>query len=67
MFTPRHPETHARRYTVDQAELTLPVDTMIDTPGYRWDELPNVTYHWRVRSFDADERPSQWSAPRAIS
>jgi thiamine biosynthesis protein ThiI len=31
LFTPRHPETHARRYTIDQAELTLPVDTMVDT------------------------------------
>ena len=31
LFTPRHPETHAERYTVDQAELTLPVDTMIAT------------------------------------
>jgi len=30
LFTPRHPETHAQRYPVDQAELTLPVDTMID-------------------------------------
>jgi thiamine biosynthesis protein ThiI len=30
LFTPRHPETHAQRYTIDQAELTLPVDTMID-------------------------------------
>jgi thiamine biosynthesis protein ThiI len=29
LFTPRHPETHARRYTIDQAELTLPVDTMV--------------------------------------
>lgn len=30
LFTPRHPETHARRHTIDQAELTLPVDTMVD-------------------------------------
>jgi thiamine biosynthesis protein ThiI len=30
LFTPRHPETHARRYAIDQAELTLPVDTMVD-------------------------------------
>ena len=29
LFTPRHPETHAQRYTVDAAEKTLPVDTMI--------------------------------------
>jgi thiamine biosynthesis protein ThiI len=30
LFTPRHPETHVRRYAIDQAELTLPVDTMVD-------------------------------------
>jgi thiamine biosynthesis protein ThiI len=29
LFTPRHPETHAQRYAIDAAELTLPVDTMI--------------------------------------
>lgn len=31
LFTPRHPETHARRHAIDAAELTLPVDTMVDT------------------------------------
>jgi thiamine biosynthesis protein ThiI len=31
LFTPRHPETHAKRHTIDQAELTLPVDTMVDS------------------------------------
>lgn len=31
LFTPRHPETHANRYAIDQAELTLPVDTMVDS------------------------------------
>src|SRR6185436_17832446 len=31
LFTPRHPETHAKRYAIDQAELTLPVDTMVDS------------------------------------
>jgi thiamine biosynthesis protein ThiI len=30
LFTPRHPETHAKRHTIDGAELTLPVDTMVD-------------------------------------
>lgn len=29
LFTPRHPETHARRYAIDEAEKTLPVDEMI--------------------------------------
>ena len=31
MATPRHPETHAKRHTIDQAELMLPVDTMVDS------------------------------------
>jgi tRNA uracil 4-sulfurtransferase len=31
LFTPRHPETHARRHAVDEAEKTLPVDTMIQS------------------------------------
>jgi tRNA uracil 4-sulfurtransferase len=31
LFTPRHPETHARRHAVDTAEKTLPVDTMIQS------------------------------------
>jgi hypothetical protein len=65
------PVENAKRYQIqiarDDSFKDVVVDTMVDTPGYRWDELPNVTYHWRVRSFDADERPSQWSAPRAIS
>lgn len=29
LFTPRHPETHARRHAVDEVEKTLPIDTMI--------------------------------------
>lgn len=65
------PVDNATRYQLqiarDDTFKDIVVDTMVDTPGFRWDELPNVVYHWRVRSFDADERPSQWSAPRAIS
>jgi len=29
LFTPRHPETHARRGTVDEVEKTLPIDAMV--------------------------------------
>jgi len=29
LFTPRHPETHAKRHTIDEVENTLPVDTMV--------------------------------------
>lgn len=31
LFTPRHPETHAHRSTVDEAEKTLPIDDMVAT------------------------------------
>ena len=31
LFTPRHPETHAQRSTVDEAEKTLPIDEMVAT------------------------------------
>ena len=31
LFTPRHPETHARRAIVDDAEKTLPIDEMVTT------------------------------------
>jgi thiamine biosynthesis protein ThiI len=29
LFTPRHPETHARRFAVDEAEQALPIDDMV--------------------------------------
>jgi thiamine biosynthesis protein ThiI len=31
LFTPRHPETHARPATVEDAERTLPIDEMVKT------------------------------------
>jgi tRNA uracil 4-sulfurtransferase len=31
LFTPRHPETHARRATVEEAEKGLPIDEMVKT------------------------------------
>jgi thiamine biosynthesis protein ThiI len=29
LFTPRHPETHARRAAVEEAEQSLPIDDMV--------------------------------------
>ncbi len=29
LFTPRHPETHARRHMVEEAEASLPIDELI--------------------------------------
>jgi hypothetical protein len=34
--------------------------------GYRWDELPRITYFWRVRSLDADNRAGEWSEAERI-
>jgi thiamine biosynthesis protein ThiI len=31
LFTPRHPETHARRHAIDEAEQALPIDELITT------------------------------------
>jgi thiamine biosynthesis protein ThiI len=30
LFTPRHPETHARRYEVDEVEQSLPIRELVD-------------------------------------
>ena len=30
LFTPRHPETHARRYRIDEVEQALPIPELID-------------------------------------
>ncbi len=35
--------------------------------GYRWDELPTATHWYRVRSFDAEGRASEWSPVLAIT
>lgn len=50
----------------DERFTQLVLQQKLQEPVYRWEELPNVSYFWRVRSFDADGRPSQWSAARAI-
>ena len=31
LFTPRHPETHAQRYAIDEAEKALPIDDLVTT------------------------------------
>lgn len=35
LFTPRHPETHARRHQIDEVEQTLPVDEMVKAAAAR--------------------------------
>lgn len=51
----------------DAAFVEVVLQTRTPTPGYRWEQLPTTTHWWRVRSFDAESRPSEWSAPRTIA
>jgi hypothetical protein len=46
-------------------ELVLQTRTI--APAYRWSELPSNTHWWRVRSVDAEGRPSEWSAARTVA
>lgn len=45
-------------------EIVLQTRTTV--PGYRWEQLPTRTHWWRVRSIDAEGRPSEWSQPRTV-
>lgn len=47
------------------AEVVL--HTRTSTPAYRWEHLPAQIHWWRVRTVDADGRPSEWSAPLTVS
>ncbi len=51
----------------DSAFVEVVLQTRTQTAGYRWEQLPTGTHWWRVRSFDAEARPSEWSQPRTIS
>ena len=47
------------------AEIVL--QTRTSTAAYRWEHLPAQPHWWRVRTIDADGRPSEWSAPLTVS
>lgn len=51
----------------DAAFVEVVLQTRTTTAGYRWEQLPTTTHWWRVRSFDAESRPSEWSAPRTLA
>jgi hypothetical protein len=51
----------------DPSFIEVVLQTRSPTPAYRWDQLPSVTHWWRVRSFDSEGRPSEWSQPRTVS
>ena len=43
------------------------LDEKVTEPVLKWESLPSTTFYWRVRSFDAEGRASEWSAPRQIA
>ncbi|MGV3620364.1 MAG: hypothetical protein ACO1OB_06090 [Archangium sp.] len=51
----------------DAAFVEVVLQTRTTTAGYRWEQLPQTTHWWRVRSFDAESRASEWSVPRTIA
>ena len=51
----------------DAAFVEVVLQTRVPTPAYRWEQLPSVTHWWRVRSFDAEGRASEWSQPRTVA
>jgi hypothetical protein len=51
----------------DSAFVEVVLQTRTTAPAYRWEHLPEATHWWRVRSVDADGRPSEWSLPRTVS
>ncbi|MFO0598459.1 MAG: hypothetical protein U0228_24350 [Myxococcaceae bacterium] len=51
----------------DSAFVEVVLQTRTTVAGYRWEQLPTTTHWWRVRSFDAESRPSEWSAPRTLA
>jgi hypothetical protein len=50
----------------DAAFIDVVLQTRTSVAGYRWEQLPSQTHWWRVRTFDAEGRPSEWSAARTL-
>lgn len=51
----------------DAAFVEVVLQTRTTVGGYRWEQLPTTMHWWRVRSFDSESRPSEWSLPRTIA
>ncbi|MEW5740338.1 MAG: hypothetical protein AB1938_15525, partial [Myxococcota bacterium] len=51
----------------DPTFVEVVLQTQTTTAGYRWEELPTAAHWYRVRSFDAEGRPSEWSPARTIA
>src|SRR5687768_11785241 len=64
------PVQGAKAYELEIAEdsgfAKVVVREQLTVPGYRWQTLPRQSYHWRVRSLDAEGRPGVWSSPETI-
>jgi hypothetical protein len=44
----------------------LEISTKVNVPAYRWAAIPEIRYHWRVRSVDANGRVGPWSETKTI-
>lgn len=51
----------------DPAFLEVVLQTRTTAPAYRWEHPPDAPHWWRVRSLDADGRPSEWSQARSVA
>jgi hypothetical protein len=51
----------------DSGFLEVVLQTRITVSAYRWEHLPTSTHWWRVRSVDAEGRPSEWSQPKTVA
>lgn len=45
---------------------TVVAQERVKEPVFRW-PLPTAPHWWRVRSFDADDRPGVWSPPQQVA
>ncbi len=51
----------------DSTFIDVVLQTRTTAAGYRWEQLPQTTHWWRVRSVDAEGRVGEWSAPRTVA
>src|SRR5437867_602683 len=50
----------------DEDFKQIVVQERVQTNGFRWQALPDMAHHWRVRSVDAEGRLGPWSPDKRI-